>query len=124
MRFQFEQVFENLINNGVKYQLPGNAPRIEIRYRIVDGSMIAEREYSNSAKFHVISFIDNGIGFEQQYAGKIFEMFHRLHGRSEYTGSGIGLSIVKKIIQNYGGFITAEGRPGEGSTFSLYFPVC
>ncbi|MCE3282034.1 MAG: sensor histidine kinase, partial [Chitinophagaceae bacterium] len=94
MRFQFEQVFENLINNGVKYQLPGNAPRIEIRYRIVDGSMIAEREYSNSAKFHVISFIDNGIGFEQQYAGKIFEMFHRLHGRSEYTGSGIGLSIV------------------------------
>jgi PAS domain S-box-containing protein len=122
MRFQFEQLIENLIGNGIKYQEPGNTPRIRIHYRIVNGNEIAGKDFSSSTKFHQISFTDNGIGFDQQYADKIFEMFHRLHGRSEFTGSGIGLAIVKKIVQNYGGFIMAEGEPGKGATFNVYFP--
>ncbi|HEX6915090.1 MAG TPA: PAS domain S-box protein [Chitinophagaceae bacterium] len=123
MRFQFEQMFENLISNGVKYQPEGNVPKISIRYRRVAGSEIRTKDYGASFHFHHIAVSDNGIGFDQQYAEKIFEMFHRLHGRSEFSGSGIGLAIVKKIVQNYGGFVTAESSPGQGATFNLYFPV-
>lgn len=123
MRFQFEQLFENLISNGVKYQAPDNTPQIDIRYKIVAGNEIKGKDFGASSRFHQISVSDNGIGFDEQYAEKIFEMFHRLHGRSEYSGSGIGLAIVKKIVQNYGGFITAQSVPGEGSTFNIYFPI-
>jgi light-regulated signal transduction histidine kinase (bacteriophytochrome) len=123
MRFQFEQLFENLVNNGIKYQHPDNAPVIRISYGTVHGNEIKGKDLGVSSKFHRISFTDNGIGFDQQYADKIFEMFHRLHGRSEYSGSGIGLAIVKKIVQNYSGFITAESEPGKGSTFHVYLPL-
>jgi PAS domain S-box-containing protein len=123
MQFHFEQLFENLIGNGLKYQSAGNTPHISIRYATVNGDDINGKQLGASSKFHQITFNDNGIGFEQEHAEKIFEMFQRLHGRSEYTGSGIGLAIVKKIVQNYGGYITAEGRPGEGASFKVYFPV-
>lgn len=123
MRFQFEQLFDNLISNGIKYQPAGNTPHIRISYRVVAGNEVVGKNYGAASRFHEISFADNGIGFDQQYADKIFEMFHRLHGRSEYSGSGIGLAVVKKIVQNYGGIITAEGRPGEGSIFRVYFPA-
>ncbi len=123
MRFQFEQLFDNLVNNGIKYQTEDNQPYIQIRYRMVAGDEIHGKGLGPSSKFHEISFIDNGIGFDPQYADKIFEMFQRLHGRSEYSGSGIGLAIVKKIVQNYNGFITAESEPGHGATFHVYFPV-
>jgi len=123
MRFQFEQLFDNMVNNGIKYQPEGNEPHIQIRYKIVSGNEIAGKGLGPSSKFHEISFIDNGIGFDIAYADKIFEMFQRLHGRSEYTGSGIGLAIVKKIVQNYNGFVTAESETGKGSTFHVYFPM-
>jgi signal transduction histidine kinase len=70
-----------------------------------------------------ISFEDNGIGFEQQYENKILELFQRLHGRTEYSGTGIGLAICKKIVQNHNGVIKAIGTPGVGAIFSIYFPV-
>jgi PAS domain S-box-containing protein len=123
MRFQFEQLFDNLVNNGIKYQPEGNQPYIQIRYRTVAGDEISGKGLSPQSRFHEISFTDNGIGFNQEYADKIFEMFQRLHGRSEYSGSGIGLAIVKKIVQNYNGFITAESQPGHGATFHVYFPM-
>lgn len=121
--FQFEQLFDNLISNGIKYQKAGNSPHIRIRYHLVFGDEIKGKLFGPATRFHKISFIDNGIGFEQEYADKIFEMFQRLHGRSEYSGSGIGLAIVKKIVQNYNGFVTAESKPGKGSTFCVYFPA-
>lgn len=123
LKFHFEQLFENLISNGIKYQKPGNIPHIRIRYKTVTGTQIDGKELIGQNRYHEISVSDNGIGFEQEHSEKIFEMFQRLHGRSEYSGSGIGLAIVKKIVQNYGGFIVAEGKPGEGSTFHVYFPV-
>ena len=70
-----------------------------------------------------ISFEDNGIGFEQQYESKILELFQRLHGRTEYSGTGIGLAICKKIVQNHNGVLKAIGKPGIGSIFSVYFPL-
>jgi PAS domain S-box-containing protein len=123
MRFQFEQLFDNLVGNGIKYQKQGNIPHIRIRCKVVNGNEIKGKNFGIASKFYQISFIDNGIGFNEEYADKIFEMFQRLHGRSEYTGSGIGLAIVKKIVQNYNGVITAESKPGSGSTFCVYFPL-
>jgi signal transduction histidine kinase len=123
MRFQFEQLFDNLVGNGIKYQKEGNVPHIRIRCKVVNGNEIKGKSFGIASKFYQISFIDNGIGFNEEYADKIFEMFQRLHGRSEYSGSGIGLAIVKKIVQNYNGFITAESKPGKGSTFCVYFPL-
>jgi signal transduction histidine kinase len=70
-----------------------------------------------------ISISDNGIGFEQQYSEKIFEVFQRLHGRSEYQGTGIGLAIVKKIVENHNGIITAKGEQDKGATFDIYIPA-
>ena len=72
--------------------------------------------------YYKITIRDNGIGFEQEYAQKIFELFQRLHSRSEYAGTGVGLAICKKIIQNHEGFIEVSSKPGEGSVFTVYLP--
>ena len=70
-----------------------------------------------------ISVKDHGIGFEQEYSKRIFEVFQRLHGKEEYKGTGIGLAIVKKIVENHDGIITATSTLGEGATFNIYLPV-
>jgi signal transduction histidine kinase len=116
-------MFDNLIGNGIKYQQQGNKPHIQVRYKTVGGDQVKGKQLGAASRFHQISFIDNGIGFNQEYSDKIFEMFQRLHGRSEYSGSGIGLAIVRKIVQNYNGFITVESEPGKGSAFNVYFPL-
>ncbi len=73
--------------------------------------------------YHKISIADNGIGFEPQYKDKIFEVFQRLHGKKEYSGTGVGLAICKKIMQYHNGFISAEGIPDKGAVFSMAFPL-
>ena len=102
-------VIKNLVENGIKYNENEN-PVIKIEAKIVDG-------------FHHISVADNGIGIEEQYFDNIFGMFKRLHNRGEYQGSGLGLSICKKIIQNLGGEIWVESAAGEGSKFVFSLPV-
>lgn len=117
--FQFHQLIENLLFNSLKYNKPGIPPQITItcsRYEGSNGDLLEDTYYK-------IDFRDNGIGFEQQYHKKIFELFQRLHGKSEYPGSGLGLAICKRIMQNHKGAITATGVPGEGATFTVYLPV-
>lgn len=113
-RRQLQQLFQNLISNALKYSKQDVASVIQIT---------ADETHINGQAYNVISVVDNGIGFEQQYAEKIFQMFSRLHGKDEYSGTGVGLSIVKKIAENHDGFIRAESVLGEGSTFKVYLPV-
>lgn len=79
------------------------------------GEMIRSKDWTTIS--------DNGIGFEQQYSEKIFEVFQRLHGKNEFNGTGIGLSIVKRIVENHNGVITATGEPHKGATFDIYIPA-
>jgi len=121
--FQIQQLFQNLIGNAVKYSKKEVTPAINVTCETIDGKEIDSIEAKPKWKYYQISIIDNGIGFEQEHANKIFELFQRLHGKSEYNGTGIGLAICKKIVQNHNGIITAKGQLNIGSVFNIYFPV-
>jgi signal transduction histidine kinase len=110
---QLQQLFQNLVSNALKYSKAEIPPCIHI---------ISGTAAENGQSYSVIEVQDNGIGFEQQYARKIFQMFSRLHGRSEYSGTGVGLSIAKKVVENHDGQIHVESEPDVGSTFKIYLP--
>ncbi len=120
--FQVQQLFVNLLGNALKYCKPGIAPSIRIECEKLTVAQYPSFIKDKSKKYYKISVSDNGIGFEQQYAENIFLLFNRLHPKSDYPGSGIGLSICKKIAENHNGFITANGIPGVGATFSIFLP--
>jgi light-regulated signal transduction histidine kinase (bacteriophytochrome) len=88
----------------------------------MSGDDINDPRAINNKKYWKLSFTDNGIGFEQQYEHKIFELFQRLHGKTEYSGTGIGLTICRKVVQNHEGLIEVFGRPDNGATFNVYIP--
>ncbi len=121
--FQFRQVFYNLLSNALKFSNPDHPSRIKINSEIIPADHVKPDEVSNDKSYCHIRVADNGIGFDQQYGEKIFELFQRLHGKSEYPGTGLGLAIVKKIIDNHGGSITATSRENEGATFDIYIPL-
>ncbi len=121
--FQIQQLFNNLLNNAMKFSKPDVPPYIQIKVDIVDGQQLEQSHTPVTKEYLHISFHDNGIGFEPEYSRKIFEVFQRLHGRQEYGGTGIGLAICKKIIDNHGGFLSAESTLGEGATFHVYLPL-
>ncbi|MEO5889818.1 MAG: PAS domain-containing protein [Ferruginibacter sp.] len=120
---QMHQLFTNLVSNAIKYSRPDVAPHINISASIVTGNDINDEAADKKSNYWKIAVVDNGIGFEQEYEHKIFKLFQRLHNSSDYTGTGIGLAICKKIVRNHQGFISAIGNPGTGSTFNVYFPV-
>ncbi len=109
---QIRQIFQNLISNAVKFRKEGVTPEIRIRSRRDEEKNILH-----------IMVVDNGIGFEQKFADKIFTIFQRLHGRNEYEGSGIGLSICRRIVERHGGSIEALSEPGKGTTFAMKLPI-
>ena len=117
---QMEQVFTNLIENSLKYSKPGEPPFLQISATKVHAGMTTGSKVSNSWK---IDFADHGLGFDETYKEKIFEIFQRLHIDDTYTGTGIGLAICKKIIGNHLGMIEAKSIPGEGSVFSIILPI-
>lgn len=118
--FQMHQLFLNLISNSLKFLRPQTSPRIIISCDHVNAGDNGEQA---GKPYYRISVEDNGVGFSNEYADRIFEVFQRLHDRSQYDGTGVGLSICRKIAENHGGFIQAEGRPGSGATFSVCLPV-
>lgn len=123
IHFQFQQMFYNLISNSIKFSRPDTPLRITISAERIPGTAVPVKHLPHDRHYWHIQLSDNGIGFEQEYKDRIFELFQRLHGKSEYKGTGIGLSIVKKIAENHGGSIGASGQLGQGATFDIYLPV-
>lgn len=107
---QIRQLMQNLISNALKFHHEGVTPEVKIESTVADG-------------FVTLSVRDNGIGFDPRYSQRIFRVFERLHGRTEYPGTGIGLALCRKIAERHGGQITAESEPGVGSTFIVTLPL-
>jgi hypothetical protein len=118
--FQLHQLFANLVGNAIKYSKPNTEPVITITSKMIISANM--EGLHPGCQYWRLSFKDNGVGFEQKYADKIFELFQRLHSKTEYPGTGIGLAICKKIVQNHGGNIRAIAQPGEGSVFEVFLP--
>ena len=121
--FQIRQLFINLISNALKYSKNNRRPLIQISCAEMQGDEIGDSRAGSQKGYYRISVADNGIGFRQEYSEKLFALFHRLHKKDKYEGTGIGLAICKKVMDNHDGFIDAKGRPGKGATFNLYFPM-
>ncbi len=121
--FQLEQLFNNLISNSIKYRSILETPRIEITSQKMERSSIPADFNKKAKEYYCISVKDNGIGFDQANAHKIFELFQRLHQKNEYSGTGIGLAICKKIVEKHKGHIVAHGYVNKGATFYIYLPV-
>jgi len=121
--FQFRQLMHNLISNALKFTKPGVKPQIKINSRIVKGTKLKEKNLSPDKKYCHISVSDNGIGIEEIYSEKIFEVFQKLHGKDEYPGTGIGLATVKKIVDHHNGIIHVKSALNKGSTFEIYIPL-
>lgn len=118
---QMFYLFKNLMSNALKFQKPGSVPELTITSGIVKRNDLKIVEtYEEYLK---LSFADNGFGFDQRYAKKIFQVFQRLHGATEFSGTGIGLAICKKIMENHNGIITVSSEPGKGSVFNCFFPL-
>ncbi|HSF44782.1 MAG TPA: ATP-binding protein, partial [Chitinophagaceae bacterium] len=119
---QIKQVFNNLLNNALKFIRPEGKPVISFCCEHLSPEERKQYKLKQNREYYKISVEDNGIGFDKAYAEKIFQIFQRLHGKSEYSGSGIGLAICRKIADNHKGMIFAESEPGKGSCFTFILP--
>ncbi len=120
--FQIHQLFVNLISNSLKFHSPSKTPVINIELEKMDEPEIRDGITLHPKKFAKIAVTDNGIGFRQEFADKIFLLFRRLQKES-YEGTGIGLAICKRVVENHNGFIFAESRQGKGARFVIYLPL-
>ena len=121
---QMIQLFQNILSNAIKFKIADTIPEITITYEIIKGKEIEMiDENRRESDFCVLRIIDNGIGFRQEFIDKIFIVFQRLNNSSVYPGTGIGLAICKKVVEKHSGFITAEGKPDDGSVFTITLPV-
>ncbi|WP_338375142.1 PAS domain-containing protein [uncultured Flavobacterium sp.] len=121
--FQTQQLFTNLLSNSLKYAKEDVAPVIDISCTETIARNESKLKDNTSKKYYKIEFTDNGIGFDQENAEKIFLLFNRLHGKTEYQGTGVGLAICKKIVETHDGHIFATSKLGDGTTFTVYFPA-
>ena len=121
--FQFRQLMYNLIGNALKFSKPDTPPHIIIKSEKVKSNQVLGADHTTKTEYYHISITDNGIGFESQYKNRIFEVFQRLHDKQKIAGTGIGLAIVKNIVENHNGFITATGELNKGATFDIYVPI-
>ncbi len=120
---QMTQLFHNLISNALKFSKTGRRQVIEICYEKVKGENVKEVVENKAQWYYKIVFSDTGIGFDSKYAEQIFSIFQRLHGKSEYEGTGIGLALCKRIVENHKGLIYAEGKQNEGAVFNVVLPL-
>ncbi|GAB3028017.1 ATP-binding response regulator [Spirosoma pulveris] len=129
-RSQLIQLFQNLLSNALKFRRKSPSgvpvpPVVEVSAKLVKAPDLPPSAKPTRAVnlYHRIDVTDNGIGFNEKYLDRIFQVFQRLHGKSEFQGTGIGLAICEKVVANHGGVITAQSQPGEGATFSVYLPA-
>lgn len=122
---QLNQLFQNLLSNALKFRRPGVTPIITVK-----ASQVRADQLPGSTKpsrivntYHRIDIADNGVGFDEKYLDRIFQVFQRLYGKNEFAGTGIGLAICEKVVANHGGVITASSKPGQGATFQVYLPI-
>ncbi|MBS1687893.1 MAG: PAS domain-containing protein [Bacteroidetes bacterium] len=120
---QFRQLFQNLINNSLKFSQENIQPQITVTHKYVSYGEVAGYGIVQAKRYLQLTFTDNGIGFDNIYANKIFTIFQRLHGKQEYEGTGIGLAICKKIVENHSGTIYATGALNKGATFTIIIPL-
>lgn len=120
---QFRQLFQNLLSNSLKFIRPGVPPHITISHKYLHPGEVKSYNLAKANKYLQINFKDNGIGFDKQFTEKIFTIFQRLHNRSEYEGTGIGLAICRRITENHGGTIMAWSEPNKGSIFTIIIPI-
>jgi signal transduction histidine kinase len=120
--YQMQQLFQNLIANALKFSKKETNPQIRVTHAFVSASEIEDKHLQAAQQYLQIHVSDNGIGFDKEGAERIFGLFQRLHGKSAYEGSGIGLAICRKITGNHGGIIKATSEPGNGSTFTITIP--
>jgi len=120
---QLSQLIQNIISNSVKYRNEEQKPVIQIRSsRVYQQDTEISTDLASDQGYIKIEIEDNGIGFSMEHLDRIFQMFQRLHGRSEYSGSGIGLALCRKVVQNHNGHLTAVSEEGKGATFIIYLP--
>jgi PAS domain S-box-containing protein len=119
---EMKQLFTNLLSNAIKFRKKGQLAKIDVVVRKLAKEEKKAYHLQAMRSYYKIDITDNGVGFEEEYADKIFQVFHRLHGKSEYPGSGIGLAICKKIVENHNGIIFAHSLPDEGATFTVILP--
>jgi light-regulated signal transduction histidine kinase (bacteriophytochrome) len=121
--FQFRQLLYNLISNALKFSKEDEPLKIVIKNREVSGAVLNNPKLSPEKNYCHITVSDNGIGFEPHFSERIFEVFQKLHSKEVYSGTGIGLAIVKKIVENHNGIIIASSELGKGATFDIYIPI-
>src|SRR5690606_37814369 len=120
---EIQQLFFNLVSNAIKFSRAGVPPVISIQSKLIKGPDIPGGLPNGKNQYFHIQVKDNGIGFDNEGANKLFDPFVRLHLKNVYGGTGLGLAIVKKIVSNHNGIVTTESEPGVGSTFHIYLPA-
>jgi light-regulated signal transduction histidine kinase (bacteriophytochrome) len=123
IRNQFRQLLSNLMTNSLKFAKQDERLRITITSRRAKGSRLGNELLEKNRTYYHLQFADNGIGFESRFCERIFEVFQRLHGQEDFEGTGIGLAICKKIVENHHGIICGDGQLDKGSTFDIYLPL-
>ncbi len=126
---QFNQVLTNLLTNALKFSKPGIPPHIILEGKLEKGDHCIQENtdlekgcLAADENYYHLRVSDNGIGYEPKYNKMLFDIFQRLHAQDEYKGTGIGLAIVKKIVENHSGRITSDSKPGVGTNFNIYIP--
>lgn len=120
--FQLKQLFINLVSNSLKYSQEDNIPQINITSEVITEEEVSEHKIINKEDYYKIVVEDNGIGFKQEYAEKIFLLFKRLETDPKYSGTGLGLAICNRIVENHKGFIKVKSEPNRGSKFYIFLP--
>ncbi len=124
---QLRHLFQNLISNALKFRQADVPPVVSVTHQHVTAKDLPRSPSvlmsKRTAAYWEICVADNGIGFDEKYLDRIFQVFQRLHGRNQFPGTGIGLAVCQKVVENHGGTITANSKPGEGATFRVFLPV-